>query len=92
MSGESPNGSTSARGATMRVFILDLFLILLCLQGMQVKATETISTDQESEMEKEADTIARKEVWTKAKIRREDPRSPLRQQATAAASRRYRLA
>ena len=50
-----------------------LVLSLISLQGMQVKATETISVHSEREMEKEADRFARKEVWTKAKIRSVHP-------------------
>ena len=38
-----------------------------------MKATETSSIHLEKEMDTEADSVARKEVWVKAKIRREDP-------------------
>ena len=61
------------QGTAMKGFQLVLFLILLSLQGMQVKATETSSIHLEKEMEQEANSFARKEVWIKAKIRREDP-------------------
>ena len=65
-------------------FRLTLFLILLSLQGMQVKATETSPTHVEREMEREAARFTGKEVRTK--IRRKDPVPPSTT-ATAAASR-----
>ena len=64
------------QGAAMKGFQLVLSLILLSFQGIQVKATETSSIHLVKEMEKEADRFARKEVWIKAKISREDPVSP----------------
>ena len=57
----------------MKDFRLVLFLTHLHLQEIQAKAMETSSTHPEKEMEKEADRFAEKEVWTKAKMRREDP-------------------
>ena len=62
--------------SAMNCFQLLLFLMLPSLQGIQVKATETSSTHLEKEMEKEADSFARKEAWIKAKISREDPVLP----------------
>ena len=48
--------------AALKGFQLVLFLILLSHQGIQVKATETSSTHLQREMEKEADSLARKDV------------------------------
>ena len=44
----------------MKGFLLVLFLILLCLQGIQVKALKTSSAHLEKEKEVEADRPARR--------------------------------
>ena len=67
-----------SQGAAMKGFQVVLSLILLSFQEIQVKATETSSIHFVKEMGNDADSFARKEVWIKAKISREDPVSPPR--------------
>ena len=62
--------------AAVKGFQLVLFLVPPSLQATQVKVTEMCSIHREKEMEREAESFARKEVWIQATIRREDPVHP----------------
>ena len=63
--------------AAVKGFQLVLSSVLLRFQAIQVKVMEVCSIHREKEMEKEADSFTRKEVWIKVKVRREDPVHPL---------------
>ena len=69
------------QGVALKGFRLDLFLMLLCLQGVaQVKAMETSSIHLEKEMEVEADRFAPRQNRDESRDTQERSRSPWQQQ------------